>query len=81
MEKFIKFLEDNNALENFERAFENHGRDAEEYKKNCEDNINIELSSAFPWACTDQGFIYWERLDAKWRQVNNTFKGQLLCDD
>lgn len=32
MEKFIKFLEDNNARENFERAFKNNHRDVKGYK-------------------------------------------------
>ena len=81
MEKFIKFLEDNYAWENFEEEFKKHGRDLKIYKKKCKTGKNLELSAAFPWACTAQGFIYWERLDAKWRQINGTFREQLLSDD
>ena len=33
--KFIKFLEANNALENFEREFAKSGRDVEKYKEEC----------------------------------------------
>lgn len=35
MEKFIKFLEDNNAWENFERNFIEQERDVKEYKRDC----------------------------------------------
>jgi hypothetical protein len=60
MKKFIKFLEENNARGNFE--------------KECKKGKNLELRAAFPWAWSKQGSMYWERLDAKWRQVNNAFR-------
>ena len=49
MEKFIKFLEDNNAWENFERAFKDYHRDVKDYKETCKTIKNAELSSAFRW--------------------------------
>ena len=74
MEKFIKFLEENNARENFEEEFKKYGRDLKIYEKECKKVKNLELRAAFPWAYAKQGFMYWERLDAKWRQVNNAFR-------
>ena len=81
MKKFIKFLEANNAWENFERAFENYGKNAKDYKKECEGNINIELDCAFVWAETEEGEEYWEALNEKWIEANKPLKDQLLSDD
>lgn len=36
MKKFIKFLEANNAWENFKREFIKEGRNAKHYKDMCE---------------------------------------------
>lgn len=74
MKKFIKFLEENNARENFEEEFKKHGRDLKIYEKECKKGKNLELRAAFPWAWSKQGSMYWKRLDAKWRQVNNAFR-------
>lgn len=49
MKKFIKFLEDNNAWENFERAFKDYHRDVKDYKEACKTVKNAELSGAFKW--------------------------------
>ena len=81
MKKFIGFLEENCAWENFEKEFRKHGRDLKTYKKRCKEGENLELKAAFPWSYTAQGSTYWERLDAKWRQINNAFREQLLSDD
>lgn len=71
MEKFIKFLEDNNALENFERALVESGRDIEDYKEFCKEYCkNTELSSAFIWEKTKEGHKYWAKLNWKWREEN-----------
>ena len=67
MEKFIKFLEDNNALENFERAFIEQKRDVEEYKKECRVWGNLELNRAFTWDYTKEGYKYWSSLNDLWR--------------
>lgn len=37
MKKFIEFLERNNALENFERALVESGKDIEGYKEFCKE--------------------------------------------
>ena len=81
MKKFIKFLEANNAWENFERAFENYGRNAKDYKKECEGNINIELDAAFRWDKTEEGIQYWNDLNDKWQEENQSLRDELLSDD
>lgn len=88
MEKFIKFLEDNNAWENFERAFKNYRRDVKDYrrdikdyKETCKAIENAELSSAFRWVATREGTEYWQKLEDKWIQENAPLKQQLLSDD
>lgn len=68
MEKFIKFLEDNNALENFENAFRNYNRDVKGYKKLCERDITAALVGAFPWVYMKEGYDYWSELNRKWKQ-------------
>ena len=68
MEKFIEFLERNNARENFERALVESGRDIEGYKEFCKKSKNTELSAAFPWRETKEGQEYWEKLSWKWRE-------------
>lgn len=81
MEKFIKFLEDNNAWENFERAFKNYHRDVKGYKKLCERDISAALTGAFKWSETKEGQKYWEKLSSKWWDENKSLKQQLLSDD
>ena len=81
MKKFIKFLEANNAWENFERAFENYGRNAKDYKKECKESRNRELDAAFMWAETEEGEEYWSKLNRKWREENKTLEEKLLSDD
>lgn len=81
MEKFIKFLEDNNAWENFERAFKNYHRDIKDYKETCKTIKNTELSSAFRWVTTREGTEYWQKLEDKWIQENAPLKQRLLSDD
>lgn len=81
MEKFIKFLEDNNAWENFERAFKSYGRNVKDYKKECESIEGIELDAAFMWDKTKEGSKYWSRLNDKWKQESTPLKKQLLSND
>lgn len=81
MEKFIKFLEDNNAWGNFERAFKNCGTDVKDYKEACKILRNAELDSAFKWEATREGAEYWYRLNNKWRKENKSLKEKLLSDD
>ena len=81
MKKFIKFLEENNAWENFERAFRNYGRDVRDYKKQCKVFKNIELDGAFEWQRTKEGISYWNKLNDKWIQENESLKEQLLSND
>lgn len=81
MRKFIKFLEENNAWEKFERAFENENKNVKEYKEMCKVFASIELETAFDWEDTKEGIPYWEKLNNKWIQENRTLKQQLLSDD
>lgn len=81
MEKFIKFLEDNNAWENFERAFKDYHRDVKDYKETCKTIKNAELSGAFRWGATREGTEYWCRLNSKWKDENKSLKEKLLSDD
>lgn len=81
MKKFIKFLEDNNAWENFERAFKDYHRDVKDYKETCKTIKNAELSGAFRWASTREGVAYWRKLENKWIQENAPLKQRLLSDD
>lgn len=81
MEKFIKFLEDNNAWENFERAFIEQKTNVEEYKKECRVWKNLELNRAFTWDYTKEGYKYWSSLNDLWKEKNGTLKEQLLSDD
>lgn len=81
MEKFIKFLEDNNAWENFERNFIEQERDVKEYKRDCEILENSHLSYAFTWSKTREGHEYWSEIDQKWKEENKSLKERLLSDD
>lgn len=80
MEKFIKFLEDNNARKNFERAFKDNHRDVEGYKNLCKKDSSLALTGAFDWARTIEGVYYWSMLDDKWMQENTPLKKQLLSN-
>lgn len=55
MEKFIKFLEDNNAWENFERNFIEQKTNVAGYKNTCKIWENQELDTAFGWELTKEG--------------------------
>ena len=81
MKKFIKFLEDNEAWENFERAFENYNRDVKEYKNLCKKDSGVALTGAFDWGDTEEGGSYWNKLNNKWIQENTPLKKQLLSND
>lgn len=81
MEKFIKFLEDNNAWENFERNFIEQEKDVEEYKRDCKTLENSHLSYAFTWSKTREGHEYWSEIDQKWKEENKSLKERLLSDD
>lgn len=70
MEKFIKFLEANNAWENFEREFEKRGWEIKRYKSICKKRTNGELDVAFTWAETREGYKYWADLNRKWKEGN-----------
>ena len=81
MEKFIKFLEDNNAWENFEREFTKSERNVESYKEDCKVLKDSEISYAFTWSKTAEGHDYWKELNKKWRKENKSLKQRLLSDD
>lgn len=81
MEKFIKFLEDNNAWENFERNFIEQGGDVEAYKRDCKTFGRSHLSVAFTWSKTKEGPEYWEELSSRWREECTSLKKQLLSND
>lgn len=81
MEKFIKFLEDNNAWENFERNFIEQGRDVKEYKRCCKTFDRSHISVAFTWSKTREGREYWSEIDQKWKEENKSLKERLLSDD
>lgn len=86
MKRFIKFLKDNNAWENFQRAFKSYGRNVEDYKKECESIEGIELDAAFRWDKTKEGVHYWNDLNDKWLEENQSLKDKsleerLLSDD
>ena len=76
MEKFIKFLEDNNAWENFERNFIEQGGGVERYKRDCKTLERSHLSIAFIWSKTEEGHEYWEKLSSKWRK-GHEYRGKL----
>lgn len=81
MKKFIKFLEDNNAWENFERAFKNYNRDVKRYKDMYNKDPEKALTGAFEWENTKEGFHYWDTLNDKWIEANKPLKDQLLSED
>lgn len=81
MKRFVEFLEENNAWENFERAFKSYGRDVKDYKKECESFKAIELRSAFAWFKTEEGHAYWSRLNRKWVEESDKLRRELLSDD
>ena len=81
MKKFIKFLEANNAWENFERAFTEQGGSVKSYKEVCKESRNRALDAAFVWAETEEGHAYWSKLNRKWREENKTLDEKLLSDD
>lgn len=81
MEKFIKFLEDNNAWKNFERNFIEQKRDVRRYKRDCKTFEGSHLSFAFTWSETKEGSKYWSRLNDKWKQKSTPLKKQLLSND
>lgn len=81
MKKFIKFLEDNNAWENFEREFTKSKRNVKYYKDGCKRWRNRELDAAFPWDETEEGTDYWQKLEDKWKEENKSLKERLLSDD
>lgn len=81
MKKFIEFLERNNAWENFERNFIEQGTDVKNYKRNCKVSEGSEISYAFIWDKTKEGYKYWKNLNDLWREKNRTLKEQLLSDD
>ena len=65
MKKFIKFLEANNAWENFEREFTEQGGSVKAYKEIYKESRNRELDAAFMWAETEEGEEYWSKLNRK----------------
>lgn len=81
MKKFIEFLERNNAWENFERNFIEQGTGVKNYKRNCKVLEGSEISYAFTWDKTKEGYKYWKNLNDLWRGENRTLKEQLLSDD
>lgn len=79
MEKFIKFLEENNAWEGFEKAFKERGVDPKYYAENRKrDNFKAALKGAFTWAETREGHYYWEKLNDKWMEEIGTLKDKLI---
>ena len=80
MEKFIKFLKDNNAWENFQRALKNYHRDVKGYKEIVEKDRKLALLRAFSWYETEEGHKYWSKLDTKWLEENQSLKDQVLSN-
>lgn len=81
MKKFIDFLERNGAWENFEKNFNEQGKDPKKYKEDCKVFKFYELTSAFDWRNTREGYPYWNDLNWKWMNANESLKKQLLSDD
>nr|DAT49619.1 MAG TPA: hypothetical protein [Microviridae sp.] len=81
MKKFIKFLEDNNAWKNFEKAFIESGTGVEEYKAICKKDMSRAINAAFTWEKTKEGYVYWSGLNRKWFDENKTLKEKLLNND
>ena len=81
MKKFIKFLEDNNAWEKFEKAFIENGTGIKEYKAMCKIDKSTALYAAFTWEKTEEGFTYWSNLNRKWLKESITLKEKLLNND
>lgn len=81
MEKFIKFLEDNDAWENFEREFTESKRNVEYYKDTCKRWNGRELDAAFIWEYSKEGIDYWQKLEDKWKEENKSLKERLLSND
>lgn len=81
MKKFIEFLERNNAWEKFEANFHKQGRNVKEYKKDCKTFNSYHVAGAFIWRRTPEGYNYWQGLQDKWREENQSLKENLLSDD
>lgn len=81
MKKFIKFLEDNNAWEKFEKAFIESGTGVKEYKAICKKDMSRAIDAAFTWGKTKEGHVYWSKLNWKWLEKNKTLKEKLLSND
>lgn len=81
MEKFIKFLEDNDAWENFEREFTEKKVNVEYYKDTCKRQNGRELDAAFIWEYSKEGIDYWQKLEDKWKEENKSLKERLLSND
>ena len=81
MEKFIEFLERNNAWEKFEKNFRAQKRNVDSYKKGCKIWKNFYLAGAFNWADTPEGYKYWQKLKNEWTKENLSLKEILLSDD
>lgn len=61
MKKFLEFLKENDALDNFLDA--------------CPDMRTVPtsyISGSFTWSDTPQGFYYWEQLHCKWIKYLNS---------
>lgn len=66
---FFDFLQKNNALEAYKRAFKATIR-----RRSARPNEYISLGASFVWACTPEGHEYWRSLDAKWYRHFNSIK-------
>ena len=70
-EGFIQFLEDNEALSEFEIHLsgleEEHYETIEEYLDTTMPRLYV--SDAFWWGKTASGYNYWNNLDDKWGEV------------
>ena len=55
MKKFLEFLKENDALDNFLDACPHMDVPPRSY-----------ISGSFRWSETEQGFYYWDRLHCKW---------------
>lgn len=79
MEKFIKFLEENNAWDKFEKAFTKADRNPEEYVEDVKRlRLRNAISGAFAWTETDEGHKYWRDLSDKWKEKSKTLKERLI---
>lgn len=71
-ESFIKFLEDNNALDLFKANLSKIDRDFDFYINQKYRMPSLIIDTAFTWSETPQGRQFWCDLDREWRNFLQT---------